>query len=116
MAIINFGINFHRSVLRKYYENAITPVVTNNQYEGEIKEFGDRLRLLSFLHDISLTTYTAGSNMSVQTLYDTSEELVIDQQKYYNFAIDKVEELYTYGSDIAEALLENAAKELIKTV
>src|SRR3990167_7660527 len=113
MAITNFGINFHGSVLRKYYENAITPVVTNNQYEGEIKEFGDRLRLLSFLHDIQMSDYSAGTDMGVQSLFDTSEELVINQQKYYNFAIDKVEELFTYGSDMAEALLENSAKELI---
>ena len=116
MAINDFGINFHRSVLRKYYENAVTPAIVNTNYEGEIKEFGDRLRLLSFLHDIQLSDYTAGSDMGVQSLFDTSEELVINQQKYYNFAIDKVEELFTYGSDVADALIENSAKELQKTV
>lgn len=115
-AIDDFGINFHRKVLRKFYEEAITPVITNNQYEGEIKEFGDRLRLLSFLHDIQTSDYTAGSDMGVQTLFDTSEELVINQQKYYNFAIDKVEELFTYGSDIADTLIDNSAKELQRVV
>src|SRR3990167_3824398 len=111
MALDNFGINFASKVLRKFYEQAVTPAVTNSDYEGEIKEFGDRLRLLSFLHDISLNTYTAGTDMAVQALFDTSEELVINQQNYYNFAIDKVEELFTYGNDIADALIENAAKE-----
>lgn len=116
MALNDFGINFHRGVLRKFYENAVTPAVTNTQYEGEIKDFGDRLRLLSFLHDIQTSDYTAGSDMSVQSLFDTSEELVINQQKYYNFSIDKVEELFTYGSDVAETLIENSAKELQKIV
>ena len=60
MAIDNFGINFASKVLRKFYETAITPAVTNTEYEGEIKAFGDRLRILSFLHDISTATYTAG--------------------------------------------------------
>lgn len=115
-AIDDFGINFHRQVLKKFYEEAITPVITNNQYEGEIKEFGDRLRLLSFLHDVQTSDYTAGTDMGVQTLFDTSEELVINQQKYYNFAIDKVEELFTYGSDIAETLINNSAQELIRIV
>lgn len=115
-AIDDFGINFHRKVLKKFYEEAITPVITNNQYEGEIKEFGDRLRLLSFLHNIQTSDYTAGTDMGVQTLFDTSEELVINQQKYYNFAIDKVEELFTYGSDIADTLIDNSAKELQRVV
>lgn len=87
-------------------------------YEGEIKEFGDRVRILSFLHDIATNTYAAGSDMSTQSLFDTSEELVVDQQKYYNFAIDKVEELFTQAdpSDMKDALLQNAAKEVEKIV
>ena len=115
-AIDDFGIKFHKQVLKKFYEEAITPVITNDQYEGEIKEFGDRLRLLSFLHDIQTSDYTAGTDMGVQVLFDTSEELVINQQKYYNFAIDKVEELFTYGSDIAETLIDNSSKELQRVV
>ena len=116
LAIDDFGINFANRVLRKFYERAVTPAVTNTDYEGEIKEFGDRVRILSFLHDISVSTYTAGSDMSTQTLFDTTDELVINQQRYYNFAIDKVEELFTYGSDVADALVENAAKEVEKVV
>src|SRR3990167_982999 len=115
-AIDDFGINFHRKVLRKFYENAITPAVVNRNYEGEIKDFGDRIRLLSFLMDIQFSDYTAGTDMGNQALYDTSEELVINQQKYYNFPIDKVEDLFTYGSDVADALIENASKEFNKTV
>src|SRR3990167_1135884 len=115
-AIDDFGINFANRVLRKFYENAITPAVTNKDYEGEIKEFGDRVRILSFLHDISVDTYTAGTDMSTQALFDTTDELVINQQRYYNFAIDKVEDLFTYGSDVADALIENAAKEVEKVV
>ena len=115
-AIADFGINFANRVYRKFYEHAITPAVTNKDYEGEIKEFGDRVRILSFLHDISVSTYTAGSDMSTQALFDTTDELVINQQRYYNFAIDKVEELFTYGSDVADALIENAAKEVEKVV
>src|SRR3990167_4449454 len=115
-AMDDFGINFANRVYRKFYKNAITPAVTNKDYEGEIKEFGDRVRILSFLHDISVSTYTAGSDMSTQALFDTTDELVINQQRYYNFAIDKVEDLFTYGSDVADALIENAAKEVEKVV
>src|SRR3990167_5341338 len=116
MALNDFGIKFHRRVLRKFYEQALTPVVCNTDYEGEVKDFGDRLRILSFLHDIQMNTYTAGTDMGTQALFDNSEELVINQQQYYNFAIDKVEELFTYGSDVAETLIQNASKEEEKTV
>src|SRR3990167_7374609 len=116
MALNDFGIKFHRRVLRKFYENAITPVVCNTDYEGEIKDFGDRLRIMSFLHDIQVSDYTQGTDIGTQPLFDNSEELVIDQQKYYNFSIDKVEELFTYGSDVAEALIQNSSKEIEKTV
>jgi hypothetical protein len=118
MALDNFGINFAESVLRKFYEQAITPAVTNKDYEGKIKAFGDRLRILSFLHDISTAVYTAGTDMGTQSLFDTSEELVISQQRYYNFAIDKVEELFTQADsgDVVNALIENAAKEVEKIV
>src|SRR3990167_3932490 len=118
MAIDNFGINFAGKVLRKFYETAVTPAITNTDYEGEIKEFGDRLRILSFLHDISTAAYTAGSDMSTQSLFDTSEEVVINQQRYYNFSIDKVEELFTQADagDVADALIANSAKEVEKVV
>ena len=116
MALNDFGISFSSRVLRKFYEQAITPAVTNSDYEGEIKAFGDRLRILSFLHDISTSDYSAGSDMATQPLFDNSEEIVINQQKYYNFAIDKVEELFTYASDVGDALIQNSAKEVEKIV
>jgi len=112
----DFGINFAKRTLRKYYENAITPAVCNKDYEGEIKAFGDRIRILSFLHDISLGTYTPGTDMTVQPIYDNSEELVIDQVKNYDFSIDKVWDLFTYVNDAADTLVSNAAKEIEKTV
>ena len=118
MAINDFGINFASKVLRKFYETAVTPAVVNKDYEGEIKAFGDRLRILSFLHDISISEYTAGTDMSTQPLFDTSEEVVIERQRYYNFAIDKVEELFTQADagDVADTLIANAAKEVEKIV
>lgn len=116
MALNNFGIAFASKVLRKFYEQAVTPAVSNKDYEGEIKAFGDRVRILSFLHDIAQNDYSAGTDMSTQSLFDTSEELVIEKQKYYNFAIDKVEELFTYASDVADALVQNSARELEKVV
>lgn len=116
MAINDFGINFASRTLRKFYEQALAPVITNKDYEGEIKSFGDRIRILSFLHDIAVNDYSAGSDMGTQSLYDTTDELVIDQQKYYNFGIDKVEELFTYANDLSEALIQNASKEIEKTV
>lgn len=34
MALSNYGEAFATNVLRKFYANSITPVITNSDYEG----------------------------------------------------------------------------------
>ena len=112
----NYGEKFSRNVLRKFYANAITPVIANTDYEGEIKDYGDRVNILMFLDDIALSDYTIGTDMVLDSPVDTEAQLVIDQRKYFNFSIDKVDKQFTYVDDEDSTLIENAAKTLEKTV
>lgn len=116
MAFTNFGEQFAAKTLRKFYQSAITPAITNTNYEGDIKKAGDRVNILSFLSDITLSDYTAGSDMSVESLVDAEDTLLVEKRKYYNFPIDRLEDLFTYANDVDDTLVENANKVLERTI
>jgi len=116
MAWTNFGEAFATNVLRKFYANALTPAITNSDYEGEVKKIGDRVNVLMFLGDISLLDYTVGTNMSTQHPDDTEAQLVIEKTKYFNFDIDKVDRLRSYVTDPDSALIQNAEQVLEKAI
>ena len=104
----NFGEQFAAKTLRKFYQSAITPTITNSNYEGEIKKAGDRVNILSFLSDVSLEDYVVGTDMGSQLFVDTEDTLVVAKRKSYNFPIDKLEDLFTYVDDADSSLVENA--------
>ena len=62
MSLTNFGEQFASKCLRKFYISAVTPAISNSDYEGEIKKAGDRVNILTFLGDIPLNDYTVGNN------------------------------------------------------
>jgi hypothetical protein len=116
MSLSNFGEQFAVKTLRKFYQNAVTPAIANTNYEGEIKKAGDRVNILSFLSDITLSDYSAGSDMDLESIVDSEDTLVVEKRKYYNFPIDRLEDLFTYADDIDSTLTDNAAKVLERTV
>lgn len=112
----NFGESFSKNVLKKFYAQAITPVVANTDYEGNIKELGDRVNVLMFLDDIPLNDYTVGTDMTITHPVDTETSLIIDCKKYYNFDIDAADRQFSYVNDEDSQLIENAAKVLEKAI
>lgn len=62
---------------------------TNRNYEGEIKDAGSTVRLLQ-VGPVTVKDY-AGSVDDAETLTDSAVNLVIDQQKYFNFVVDDVD-------------------------
>ena len=112
MQLTNFGEQFASKVLTKTYASAVMGAIVNKEYEGEIKKPGDRVNILSFLNSILLSDYTVGTDMISETIVDAEDQLVVEKRKYYNFSLDKLEDLFTYGGDVPENLLNDAAKQL----
>lgn len=112
----NFGEQFAAKVLGKVYQNAVTPGITNTDYEGEIKKPGDRVNILSFLNDALMSDYVVGTDMASETIVDNEDTLVVEKRKYFNFSLDKLEDLFTYADNIVENLIENRAKVLEKSI
>lgn len=115
-SLSNFGEQFASSVLKRTYANAVVDAIVNRNYEGEIKKPGDRVNILSFLNDILLSDYTVGSDMNSERIIDTEDQLVVEKRRYFNFSLDKLEDLFTYAGDIPEDLLMNASKVLEREI
>lgn len=116
MGLSNFGEQFAAKTLRRFYASAVTPAITNTNYEGDIRKAGDRVNILSFPGDMQLQDYVAGTDMSTDAIFDMEDQLVVEKRKAYNFPIDKLEDLFTYVDDVADTLVESAEKTLERTV
>lgn len=116
MQLQNFGEQFAGRTLTKVYQNAVFGGITNRNYEGEIKKPGDRVNILSFLNSILLSDYTVGSDMASETIVDAEDQLIVEKRKYYNFSLDRLEDLFTYANDIPEHLIRDSASVLERTI
>lgn len=117
MALLtNFGEQFASKVLAKTYQNAVVNAIANREYEGEIKRPGDRVNILSFLNDIVLSDYQVGSDMNSENIVDHEDQLVVEKRKYWNFALDRIENLFTYADNVVDNLVENGSKVLEREI
>lgn len=116
MLLSNFAEQFSAKVLQKTYQGALVDAVANREYEGEIKKPGDRVNILSFLNSILLGDYVVGTDMSSETIVDAEDQLIVEKRKYYNFSLDRLETLFTYGGDIPENLLNDASMVLEREI
>ena len=116
MQLTNFGEQFSSGVLKKVYQNAVAPGIVNRDYEGDIKKPGDRVNILSFLNDALMSDYVVGTDMVSETIVDNEDTLVVEKRKYFNFSLDRLEDLFTYGGNVVENLLTNRAAVLEREV
>lgn len=66
--------------------------VVNRDYEGEIRQGGDRVHVHAF-NDLTIGTYAKNSTtISYEQLTDTRVTLLIDQAKYFSFKVDDVDQ------------------------
>lgn len=114
--LTNFAEQFNAKVLRKTYQDAVFSAITNTDYQGEIKRPGDRVNILSFPNNGQLSDYVVGTDMPSETIVDLEDQLIVEKRKSYNFALDRLEDLFTYGSDIPDALIENYANVLAQNI
>lgn len=76
------------ALLRK---RLVARALVNTNYEGEVSNVGDSVRIMK-PSAINVGTYSVGSDVTVQALAPTALTLSIDQQKYFAFDLDVVDE------------------------
>ena len=82
--------------------------ICNHDYEGEIAQSGDTVRITSISRP-TVGTYTPGSTtITPEQLVDSQRTLVIDQCKYWAFQVDDVNQRQAAGDVIGPATREAA--------
>lgn len=82
------------------------PSVVNRDYEGDIKNQGDTVRIRSISRP-TVATYTKGSTtINPEQLTDAQRSLPIDQAKYFAFEVDDIDQAQSTGGELEEGLME----------
>ncbi|MCC6328983.1 MAG: P22 coat protein - protein 5 domain protein [Acidobacteria bacterium] len=67
------------------------PGTVNRDYEGEIAEAGDTVKIAS-IGDPTIGTYTKNVDIpNPEILTDAEQTLIIDQSRYFNFYVDSID-------------------------
>jgi hypothetical protein len=111
----NVGEKFAAKVIKIFYETAVTPQITNDNYEGQIKGGGaDRLNVLS-LTAPDLTDYT-GADLTVADLTESEGTLIIDQKKAFYFRIKSWDKFKSYCEDEKDDAMDQEAGKLKQAI
>lgn len=88
----NTPIKYSLKTIELLYNETIYTNVTNTDYEGEIRNEGDRVRVRT-LGKLTLSAYSKGMTLVAQDLAPTTEDLIVDQQQYFKFVVDDIDKL-----------------------
>lgn len=85
---------FAATIISIYFESSVAPMITNDDYEGEIKDKATVLNI-GTIGGVSLKTYT-GADMTADNLEESSGQLLTDQAKAYYFKVKSWEKLKSF--------------------
>ena len=79
----------------KFYDATLLSAVTNTDYQGQIKNQGDKV-IIRNLPDIEIGDYVVGQSLPpAQRPIASTIELLIDKAKYFRFAVDDIDAVQT---------------------
>ena len=82
--------------------------VCNRDYEGEIREAGNTVKIAS-IGDVTIGDYVKDTDITdPESMSDSDQSLVIDQQKYFNFYVDSVDRAQQNVNVLDEAMRRSA--------
>jgi len=76
----------------KFYASTVLSSITNNSWEGEIKDQGDKVEIRT-IPSITISSYSKGQSLSSQVPTGGVVELLIDQGKYFQVVVDDVDDV-----------------------
>lgn len=105
---------FSTKVMVIYYANAVSEDITNQDYEGEVKDKASILNIMTFSKILS-HTYT-GATMTVDDLTESSGQLTTDQAKDFYFRVKSYDKFRSYIKNPEGTILAQTALELKKVI
>jgi hypothetical protein len=76
-------------LIEKFYFSTVLAAISNTDYEGEIKNQGDKVHIRT-KPTISILDYTADQSLALQRPSGNIIDLLIDKGKYFNTILDDV--------------------------
>lgn len=76
----------------KFYDATVLAQISNTDYEGEIKNQGDKVKIRT-VPSIAINDYASGQTLNNQRPESSNIELLIDKGKYWSTIIDDVQEV-----------------------
>lgn len=109
MSIINFRPEiWSANLLVALRKNLVYSALTNRDYEGEISQAGDTVRITSIGRP-TIQTYVPNSTViNPEQVNDSQRALVVDQSKFFAFAVDDVDQRQAKGNVIPQSMSEAA--------
>jgi hypothetical protein len=88
---------YSKQVLLSLKKRSIADVITNTQFEGEINQMGDTVRIIK-QPLVSTVSYSRGQKLQSQDIIDSDIALVIDQALAYQFELNDIENAMAHVS------------------
>jgi len=76
----------------KFYQSTVLSAITNNDWEGEIKDTGDKVTIRT-IPSITISTYSKGLALTSQVPSAAVVELLIDNGRYFQVVVDDVDDI-----------------------
>jgi hypothetical protein len=76
----------------KFYQTTVLAQITNNDWEGEITDQGDKVEIRT-VPTITINNYTKGQTLTSQVPTNDVVELNIDKGKYFQVVVDDVDDV-----------------------
>ena len=115
MAVKNFIPEIWSSRLLKHLDmNLVFKSLVNTDYEGEIKNYGDTVRV-NQIGNITVENWAKTKNVVPQDLDSTQAILTIDQARYFAFQVYDVDAAQA-NVNLMDAAMERAAFSLAKDI
>jgi len=108
----NYGEIFGRNSLKKFFASSISPDITNNKWEGEIKGGkGDRVNILTY-GNVAWEEYT-GADITFSDIPEVEGQMILNKQRSNAFRILDWDKFKSYAVD-AESTESTTTADLLK--
>lgn len=98
-------------LLKKYYDKTILSLVTNTDYEGEIRKHGDTVYIRT-VPTLTIRDYVKGAALVNEQPESTSVELQINKGKYWSFVTEDLDKVQTDIKDFVSRWAADGAQQL----
>ncbi len=102
---------FSSKMIRVFYAMTIMAAICNTEFEGEIKNQGDKV-IISQLPDITIRDHVKGQDLQYEYLTPGSITFPIERAKSYSFITDDIDDKQVHIKDYIPRWAEHAAKRM----